>query len=62
MHGAWDPVSRGALRDRVIRQVRQVILKLEDGEATAQLREAVSTLPSPELITPSRANKRRCSG
>jgi transcriptional regulator with XRE-family HTH domain len=54
---AWraegDPVIRGALRDRVIRQARQVILKLEeeleDDDAAAQLREAARTLPAPAV-------------
>ena len=50
---AGDPVIQGALRDRVIRQARQVMLTLEedlqDDDAVAQLREAGRRLPPPEV-------------
>lgn len=50
---ARDPVTRGALRDRVIRQAREVMRqleeKLEDDDAAAQLRKAARTLPVPAV-------------
>jgi hypothetical protein len=49
-----DLTHRDALRDRVIRQFREVAHKLEDefkddDAATAQLREVVRTLPEPTI-------------
>lgn len=56
-HEAWsaesDPVNRGALQDRLLRQFRQVVLQLEedladeDADAAGQLREAARTLRAP---------------
>jgi hypothetical protein len=50
---AADPAIRGAQRDRVLRQVRQLVPALEellaDDGAAAQLRDAARTLPPSEV-------------
>ncbi len=51
--GTGDLAVRDVLRDRVLRQVRQVVLRLEealaDDDAAVQLRNAAGTLPAPEV-------------
>ncbi len=50
---AGDPVTRGVLRDGLLRQFREAALRLEedleDDAAAAQLRETVRTLPAPAV-------------
>lgn len=59
-----DLTEAGALRDRVIRQAREVMLKLEelladDEDATGQLREAARTLPAPAIDYATRGDGQR---